>query len=105
MSSVLPPFFTVHSRALPHRVHVPFIPVQTGLLIPVQTGLPFADTLARYRMHPSPPTRGFIHRFKGKLQEVFMTSIPRASHQPAALCGLSKSLLILFNADLYGYFR
>ena len=97
MSSVLPPFFTVHSRALPHRVHVSFIPVQTGL--------PFADTLARYRMHPSPPTRGFIHRFKGKLQEVFMTSIPRASHQPAALCGLSKSLLILFNADLYGYFR
>ena len=97
MSSVLPPFFTVHSRALPHRVHVPFIPVQTGL--------PFADTLARYRMHPSPSTRGFIHRFKGKLQEVFMTSIPRASHQPAALCGLSKSLLILFNADLYGYFR
>lgn len=97
MSSVLPPFFTVHSHALPHRVHVPFIPVQTGL--------PFADTLARYRMHPSPPTRGFIHRFKGKLQEVFMTSIPRASHQPAALCGLSKSLLILFNADLYGYFR
>ena len=97
MSSVLPPFFTVHSRALPQRVHVPFIPVQTGL--------PFADTLARYRMHPSPPTRGFIHRFKGKLQEVFMTSILRASHQPAALCGLSKSLLILFNADLYGYFR
>ena len=37
-------------------------------------------------MHPSPPTRGFIHRFKGKLQEVFMTSISRASHQPAALC-------------------
>ena len=34
-----------------------------------------------------------------------MTSISRASHQPAALCGLSKSLLILFNADLYGYFR
>ena len=32
-------------------------------------------------------------------------SIPRASHQPAALCGLSKSLLVLFNADLYGYFR
>ena len=83
---MLPPFFTSGSHRLPHQVQRTVIVLLYSCTI----------TCAGTRFHLR---RSLLANALGaKLQDVFITSFPCASHQPATFCRFPMQLLVLFIA-------